>query len=110
MIRIFKKREMIKFSGRKHTRLGVISALIGIVTVIGFIAICTIAGLSEREGGLIFGIAGLLLLVLSGLGFVLSYKALRQKDVFYRFPIIGVSLNGLMTILLFVTYIVGFVS
>ena len=110
MIRLFKKKEMISFSGRKHTKLGVISALIGISTVMGFIITCIISGLKKSEGGFIFGVIGLLLLALSAFGFVLSYKAMKQKDIFYRFPIIGALLNGIITIFLFIIYIVGFGS
>ena len=108
MIKIFKKKEMIQFSGRKHSRLGILSAVIGIAVTLSFLAISIASGLMEGEGGELLGILGMLLLALALTGFVLSYKSFKQRDIFYRFPIIGAALNGFMTIILVIIYILGF--
>jgi hypothetical protein len=101
-------REMIRFSGRRHTKTGIISTIIGIVVVLGFLTISMISGLARGNGGLLLGFLGILLFGLSIFGFVLSYKAFKKKDIFYRFPVIGAILNGFMTILLLIIYILGF--
>lgn len=101
------KKDMIHFSGRKHTKMGIFSAIIGAAVVLGFLAISIISGLSNGKGGELLGVIGILLFCLAVFGFVLSYKACNKKDIFYRFPVIGVILNGLMTILLLVLYILG---
>lgn len=103
-----RNKDMIRFSGRKHTRLGIISAAIGIGTVIGLITISVISGISGGNGGLVLGIIGICLFSLAIFGFVLSYKAFKQKDIFYLFPVIGALLNGFMTVLLLIIYILGF--
>jgi len=103
-----KDKDMIRFSGRRHTRMGIISAAIGIGVVLGFITISIISGISSGNGGFILGIVGICLFYLAICGFVLSYKAFKQKDIFYRFPVIGALLNGFMTVLLLVIYILGF--
>jgi hypothetical protein len=100
---------MIHFSGRRHSRLGIISAAIGITVVLGFLVISIISGMAKGKGGLILGVVGILLFCLSIFGFILSYKACREKDVFYRFPITGAILNGFMTVFLLILYILGFV-
>ena len=102
-----RNKDMIRFSGRKHTRLGIMSAIIGIVVVLGFLAISIVSGLAGGKGGFTLGIIGLCIFTLSIVGFVLSYKAFQQKDIFYRFPIIGVILNGTMTVVLLIIYILG---
>ena len=107
MIKIFKKKEMIHFSGRKHTRLGILSAVIGLLVALGFLALSIGSGAIRGKGGEMFGMLGLLLLALAVFGFALSYKALKQRDVFYRFPIIGAAANGFMTIVLVIIYILG---
>ncbi len=104
-----RKKEMIHFSGRRHTKTGICSAVIGIVVIVGFLTLSIISSLSHGQGGLSLGVLGILLLALSVFGFVLSYKAFKKKDIFYRFPIIGAALNGLMTILLLIMYIYGLV-
>ncbi len=106
-MRIRRKKEMIHFSGRRHTKLGICSMIIGIVSIIGLAIASIFSGLSRGQGGFVLGIVGLGLFALSVFGFVLSYKAFKKKDIFYRFPIIGAVLNGIMTILLLVIYIIG---
>jgi hypothetical protein len=103
-----RKKEMIHFSGRRHTKTGIIATAIGIVVVVGFLTISIISGLARGSGGLLLGIIGILLFCLAVFGFVLSYKAFKKKDIFYQFPIIGAVLNGFMTILLLIIYILGF--
>ncbi|MDF2944597.1 MAG: putative rane protein [Herbinix sp.] len=100
-------KDMIRFSGRRHTKTGIISAIIGIIVVLGFLTISVLSGLAGGKGDMILGVFGILLFGLAVFGFVLSYKSFKKKDIFFRYPIIGVALNGFMTILLLVLYIVG---
>lgn len=102
-----RKSEMIHFSGRRHTKMGIISTIIGIVVILGFLTISMISGLQQGKGGLLLGILGIVLFILSIVGFILSYKSFKKKDIFYRFPVIGAILNGIMTILLMSIYILG---
>jgi hypothetical protein len=104
---IRRNKDMIRFAGRRHTQLGILSAIIGITVVLGFLTISILSGLAHGKGGFVLGIVGLLLFSLAIFGFVLSYKAFKQKDIFYRFPIIGIVLNGFMTALFFILYILG---
>ncbi len=103
-----KNKEMIHFSGRRHTKMGIISMVIGIVAVAGFLTLSIISGLKGGQGSFILGVIGLFLFGLSVFGFILSYKAYKKKDIFYRFPIIGAVLNGFMTIIFMIVYILGF--
>lgn len=103
-----KNKEMIHFSGRRHTKSGILSMVIGIVVVVGFLTLSIISGLNRGQGTILLGIIGLLLFGLSIFGFVLSYKAFKKKDIFYRFPIAGAVLNGFMTIIFMIIYILGF--
>ena len=52
---------------------------------------------------------GFLLFGLAIFGFIISYKAFKERDIFFRFPIIGAALNGLMIIILLILYIMGLV-
>lgn len=108
MKKLFKKKEMIHFSGRSHSKTGILSAIIGIVVVAAFLTISIISGVMRGKGGMLLGIMGLLLFALAVFGFVLSYKSLKQRDIFYRYPVIGLVLNGFMTITLLIIYILGF--
>lgn len=98
---------MIHFSGRRHGRLGIISTIIGVMVVLGFITISIISSSDIGEGSLTIGIIGLLLMVIAIFGFVISYKAFKEKDIFYSLPIIGSLLNGIMIVVLLILYILG---
>ncbi len=107
IFRIFKKKETIQFSGRRHTKAGIISAFIGILVVLGFIALSIVSGINSGEAGLLVGIIGILLYVIALFGFILSYKQLKQRDFYYIFPTIGIISNGIMLIFLMIIYILG---
>ena len=102
-----KKKEMIHFSGRRHTTQGIISMVIGEAVLIGLLAVSIYSSTSRGNGGIIVGLIGLLLLTLSIIGFTLAYKACKKKDIFYRFPIIGLLINGGLIVTFFVIYILG---
>ncbi|NLC17989.1 MAG: hypothetical protein GX757_02005 [Clostridiales bacterium] len=105
---LFKRnKKTIHFSGRRHTKTGIAATIIGVAVIAGFLTISMISGLNKGNGSFILGLIGLFLFFVAILGFVLAYKAFKKKDIFYRFPIIGVVLNGLMIIVLFVIYLMG---
>ncbi|NLK99582.1 MAG: hypothetical protein GX271_02850 [Clostridiales bacterium] len=81
--------------------------VIGLTVVIGFATISIISGLNNAKEGLVIGIVGILLFFLALFGFVLSYKELRKRDIYYRFPLIGIISNGLMLVILMIIYIIG---
>lgn len=84
--------------------------MIGIFTVLGFITISIISGVNGGEGGILIGIAGIILFLLSIFGFILSYRALKQKDIYYRFPMTGLITSGLMMIVFVILYMLGIAS
>ncbi|HHV10504.1 MAG TPA: hypothetical protein GXX75_09540 [Clostridiales bacterium] len=107
---LFKKdKEMIHFSGRRHTKTGIASTAIGGFVILGFLALSISSSTVRGNGGMLLGVLGILLFGLSVFGFYLSYKAFKKKDIFYRYPVIGASLNGVMAILFLVLYILGII-
>jgi hypothetical protein len=102
-----RKKEMIHFSGRRQTKMGIASVVIGILDVLGFIAICLMSGLAGGKGGFHLGLIGIFLFIFSIIGFVMSYRSFKKKDIFYTFPIVGIILNGLMTVFLLIIYLIG---
>ena len=106
-MKLLKRNKEIHFSGRRHTRMGILSTVIGAVVVLGFITLSLISGFAGGQGSILLGVMGILLFGLSIVGFVLSYRSYQKKDIFYRFPIIGSILNGTMAITFMVLYIMG---
>lgn len=105
---LFKRNKgTIHFSGRRHTKTGILASLIGFIVVIGFSCISMISGLNRGNGSFYLGLIGFFLFFCAVTGFILAYKAFKKKDIFYRFPIIGLTVNGIMIIILLVIYIMG---
>ena len=102
-----KDKDMIHFSGRRHTRGGIGSTIMGLIVLVSFIIISIVSASYKGDAGMVVGVIGLLIFVLAILGFVTSVKAFKEQDIFYRFPIIGAVLNGLMIIILFILYILA---
>ena len=100
-------KDMIYFSGRRHTRRGIASAIMGLIAVVSFNIVSIVSASYKGNAGMIVGIIGFLILILALLGFIRSVKAFKERDIFYRFPIIGAVLNGLMIIILFILYILA---
>lgn len=107
---MFRRRGIIKFQGRNHSKRGLISMLVGLLVVISFLTIAFISGVNQGKGELILGGVGMVSFFLAILGFLLGIKSFREKDIFFVAPILGVGSNGIMMVLLFSLYIVGFVS
>ncbi len=102
-----RKNKMIHFSGRRQTKMGIASVVIGVLDVLGFLVICLISGLAEGKGDSILGLIGIFLFILAITGFFMSYKSFKKKDIFYAFPIVGIILNGFMTVFLLIIYLIG---
>lgn len=107
VVRAKKDRDTIRFSGRKHSKKGIFSSVIGMVAVLGFLTISMISGLNHGNGTMMLGVLGLMLLVFAVYGCYLSYQSFKERDIFYHFPITGMTLNGVLLILLFILYILG---
>ncbi len=103
----FRRNKEIRFSGRRHTKLGILSMVMGIVVIIGFLTISMLSGLAGGKGGLVLGMIGILLFFMSIAGLTVSYKAFKKKDIFYVFPIAGAVINGIMLVVLFTLYLLG---
>ncbi|QHQ61164.1 hypothetical protein Ana3638_10595 [Anaerocolumna sedimenticola] len=101
------KKEIFKFSGRSHSLKGIISVIIGSLSLISLLILSIISSLSKGNGGLIIGFIGMLLFVISITGFILGIKACREKEIYYTAPVTGMVINGFLSIFFFVLYMVG---
>ncbi|BCJ93449.1 hypothetical protein acsn021_10180 [Anaerocolumna cellulosilytica] len=101
------KKEIFKFSGRSHSVKGIVSVILGTASLLFFILLAVISSISHGNGGMAIGILGIILLVVSISGFILGIKACIEKEIYYTAPIIGMVMNGLLFLGLFLLYIVG---
>ncbi len=103
------RKKGFRFSDKKHSVKGIISLSIGIISLILIGILFYISALAGGSGGMILGYMGVVILISSVIGFVLAYQGYKEKDVYYNLTIIGLIMNILVFLSLFILYIVGLV-
>lgn len=104
------RKSNIKFKGREHSKQGIFSMLLGLLSIITFIVISFVSGYAKGMGGIELGVVGLVSAACSVLGFLLSIRSFKEKDIYLTAPIMGIGLNGIMLVVYFCLYIVGILS
>ena len=87
-----KKRSFI-FTNKKHPLISIMSAILGAISLIAFAYGIIYSFVKAGEVPTRFGFAGLLGIIYSLVGIVLALYALKLKDVFHLFTVIGIILN-----------------
>lgn len=102
-----KRKEVYKFTGRSHSVKGIISAVIGCISILSLLVLFILSGIYKGNGPIALGAVGMLVFFLAVAGFVLGVKACTEKEIYYTAPISGMAVNGILSITLFVLYIMG---
>lgn len=102
-----KRKEVFKFTGRSHSVKGMISAITSGICGVGLVSLFIISSIYKGDGAIALGAVGMLLFILSVAGFVLGVKSCLQKEIYYTAPIIGMAVNGILSVVLFILYIMG---
>ncbi len=96
-----------KFSVKNHPIEGILSFAAGIISFIVLLISCYFAWQNRGTSGLIIGLFGVMAFFMSVAGLTLAFMALRKKDIHLRFPVLGGVLNGVLTIVYLVIYVMG---
>lgn len=102
-----KKKSNYKFSDKQHSKMGIVSAIIGAVNLLIMIVATYISSQSHGKGELDLGLYGMIAFILSVTGLYYAIKSVDEKEIFYTFPIIGIVLNGLLLIGCILLYLIG---
>lgn len=103
-----RKKESFKFSDKKHSVRGLISLVMGILSCVCLLILFYISSLSAGNGGLLLGAVGMAMCVFSIVGFVIAVKACKEKEIYYNVPILGLALNGFLSVTYLILYMLGF--
>ena len=82
-----------KFTNKKHPEKGIMSAILGIISLISVGVAVYQTFLSRGEASTNMGVVGLMITVFSATGLVLGYLAKKEHDKFMFFPYLGMVLN-----------------
>lgn len=102
-----RKKDAYKFSDKKHSIKGLISFSMGIISCIGLLVLCYLSSLSAGNGGLLLGVIGMIMCIFSIVGFITGVKSCKEKDIYYKAPIMGFVLNGFIAVIYLILYMLG---
>lgn len=96
-----------KFSVKTHPIQGIISFGLGLASLAVLAVSCYLAAKSRGNIGVMTGLLNVFAFIMSIGGVILALTAFRKKDIHMRFPVLGIALNGILTIVYLVIYITG---
>ena len=96
----FGNRKRIRFSDKKHPKHGIISVVLGVLSIIILLTLCIVSGHAKGRAGMEIGALGLATMVLSIIGFVLAVRCNKEEDIYHVTPAVGSVLNGIWCCLL----------
>ena len=97
----------LRLTDKKHPKMGIVSTILALVSLLLFAAICFWSGTQRGSLGLYAGAVGLLCFAISVAGFVCAWMSLHQENIRTLFPTIGSVVNGLMMVLYLLLYVWG---
>lgn len=102
-----KKKDEFKFSDKYHPLQGIIGVILALVVLVAMCVLFYVSSKSSGNAGMWIGFVGLGIFVINIIGFVFSVLGFQKQEIYYRFPIAGILLNGCFFIVFLLLYIVG---
>jgi len=102
-----KRRNIKKITANisKDTMVGI---YIGITTFLFLLALVIYSTFKRGNAGVGVGIVGVITMIISGLGLLVSIRGIRRKDcMYYTVPIISIGANVIIFIFTFLLYVIG---
>ena len=75
----FGNRKRIRFSDKKHPKHGIISVVLGVLSIIILLTLCIVSGHAKGRAGMEIGALGLATMVLVSLDLCLRFAATKKK-------------------------------
>lgn len=95
------------FTNKKHSPKAIMSAILGLISVISLIAVIYLTYLKEGNAPANYGLTGLLIFLFSVIGLILGIMTAMEKDKYKLFPFLGILFNALSFIGIGIVIYVG---
>lgn len=101
------KKSVYKFTDKKHARGGLVSTVLGCISLVIFLALVYVSFRYEGNGGIYIGSIGLTGLILSIMGLIFGIMGFKEEDSYSLFSKIGSIINTLIILIWACIYLVG---
>ncbi|MCD8241015.1 MAG: DUF6142 family protein [Lachnospiraceae bacterium] len=91
-----RRKQDLEFDGKKHSRPGIISSVLGAIALLADVIVLVIAFMQSGQAGRMVGVTGFLAMWVSLVGLYYGVRALREKETKRLFPRLGFVLNLLL--------------
>jgi hypothetical protein len=88
------------YTNKQHPNSSIMSTVLGTLSLTAIVVSIYLTYLQKGEARIQYGAAMLLALVFSFIGVWLAFIALRKRDIYYIFPILGMVFNVLAIVLI----------
>ena len=100
------KKTNLNFQGKKRSKRGVISMVLSLLSLAGFVTASVMSGIAKGAAGIV-GYIGIGCLLVAAIGFYLGARSLRERDIRYLHPVFGMAVSGLLLVALIALYLTG---
>ena len=100
--------ESVKFRGRHHSHRAITFVVTGSVCFLTILVLAILSAIFEPTGDL-FGIIGFGGFIMSVLGIVMSVLSMKERDIFVKDSIAGITVNSAAALIYLILYIRGLV-
>lgn len=105
----FGSRKKIQFTDKVHPVSGIMSVIIGVLSLAALVTLCLISSSEKGNAGFLFGVYGLLVLVAGVIGFIMAAKCYKREEIYMATPAVGTVLNVLIILICILIYVLGVV-
>lgn len=102
-----KKKNAYKFADKKHSKLGKVSLLLALLSLLAAVGMIMFSIQSGGKATVYVGCSGLLALILTAVSFMIGLSSLRGED-YKLFSVLGSVSSGLMLAGWVAVYVLGF--
>ncbi|MCC8140521.1 MAG: DUF6142 family protein [Lachnospiraceae bacterium] len=90
------RQQELEFDGKKHSRPGIISSVLGGIALLADVIVLVMAYMQSGQAGKIVGVTGFLAMWVSLVGLYYGIRGLREQETKRLFPRLGFVLNLLL--------------
>ncbi|MDO4345439.1 MAG: DUF6142 family protein [Eubacteriales bacterium] len=102
------KKMMYSFAEKKDSANGIVSTIMGTISLIFFLAMVYASYYMRGEAGLYAGAFGLCGAVFAAVGFVVGILSFSEKNIRYKYPKLGSVMCGVMFVVWLSMFLIGF--
>ncbi|MBQ5733998.1 MAG: DUF6142 family protein [Lachnospiraceae bacterium] len=99
----------LKFVGKKNATGGILSTIIGIISLVLFGLAIYISFEAKGKGGKMVGIIGFIVVIMTIIGTTFGIKGFKEKEKYYLYSVIGTLLCGILLFIMISIIAVTFI-